>query len=686
MGIFNKLNIKKTLDELKEAEEGPVYEIVEKEDPAQYTLYDRLAIDIADLIAPESASNNSDYFKVGEDYTKTLFIHTYPPQVEDNWLREILRFPHALDVAIYIQPLDIKKYLTKMRHQAARDEAATQKQIEDGYIPDGRREARLRDTLSFIQAVEEDNTKPFQIMVALTVRARSEKELDRTTADLERRLTSLSTRKLQWRHKEGFETTLPLMQNEIADMKTVRPMHTQGIMSMFPFTSADLTHEEGVMVGLNQITNSPIILNRFMQPTVESPNTSIIGTTGAGKSFFAKLEMLRWSYLGKPIVVLDPSAEYKRVCEAVSGANIEINLDSDDIINPLDFSNAVRPGHNALNEKVGFLIELLRMMIVSQEGGVNIDAYTQSLFENALKITYKQYGYYAEDVSSQQAATPDHMPVMSEVVISLRALAKQIRDPEVQKRLVPIIASLASYVDGHLAPLFNQRTTVDLRSHFINFDYSGLPKQYLSLSMYIVLEFLRTSYFTSQQQESGVNRIIYVDEAQILMDSPDTAKFLDYTARTCRKYGIGLTVMTQNVGVFLEGEQKKAGQGILANCSIKVLLKQQATEAEIIKKQFDLNDSELFSLIGAATGEGLIFVGRDSAWFSANGMASPEEYPILTTTMQERAQIAATKKQQEINQVQQLPGNTRQIEAPASQPQIPESAIEKDPFEEDPFA
>jgi len=126
MGIIDKFNIKKTLEELNQEDENPTFELEKKKSPEQFDLYDRLAIDISDLIAPESASNHVDYFKVGEDYTKTLFINTYPPQVDDNWLLEVLRFPHALDVAIYIQPLDIKVFLQKMRHQAARDEAAIQ--------------------------------------------------------------------------------------------------------------------------------------------------------------------------------------------------------------------------------------------------------------------------------------------------------------------------------------------------------------------------------------------------------------------------------------------------------------------------------------------------------------------------------------------------------------------------------
>jgi len=650
MGLKDRLNIKKILEELEESEKEELgYELEEREDSKQYNVFDRLAIDISDLVAPESASNEENYFKIGDEYTRTLFIHTYPPQVEDNWLREILRFEHALDVAIYIHPLPIKPFLHKMRQQAARDEAAINKEAEDGLIPDARRQARLRDTLQFISAIEEDVTKPFQVMVAFTLRARDATELNKITEQLERYLTAVTTRQTRHRHKQGFQTTLPLMNNELADMQSVRPIHTQGLMSMFPFTSSELTHESGVMVGVSQITGSPIVLNRFMQPTIESPNTAILGATGSGKSFFAKLEMLRWAYHGLPIMALDPSEEYIRVCEGLGGANINISLDSDQVINPLDFSNAVRPGHNALRDKVAFMVELLRIMIKTEgDDGVPIDAMTRQLFENALIETYRRYGYIVSDSDTQQTATPENMPILAEVWITLSRIAKSDRDPEVQKRMGPLLAALTSYVgEGHLAPLFNQRTTVNMRSHFVNFNYAGLPKQYMALAMYLVLEFIRTSYFTSDQMESGKNRLLYVDEAQILMSEPETARFLEWTARTCRKYGIGLTVMTQNVGVFVlnsDGSDNKTGQGILSNCSIQVLLKQQAVEADAIQRQFHLTQGELHKLTGAAAGEGLLFVGGETAWFTARDMASQEEHEMLTTTMSERYAIAQKQK------------------------------------------
>lgn len=679
----DRFSVKKILEEIKEEAENPGYELEEKETPKQYELFDQLKIDMPELVAPESAASAENYFKVGDDYTRTLYIHTYPPQVEDNWLREVLRFNHALDVAIYIDPVPIKPFLHKMRQQVARDEAAHNKEVEDGLVPDGARLARLRDSLQLITAIEEDITKPFTVMVAFTLRARSERDLDRITEDLERRLTAVTTRQTRHRHKQGFLTTLPVMSNKMqeARLKAKRVIHTQGLMSMFPLTSSELTHESGVMVGVSQISGSPIILNRFMQPVVQSPNTAILGSTGSGKSYFAKLEMLRWSYHGVPAMVLDPSGEYRRVCEALGGSNVEISLDSAQVINPLDFSNAVRPGHNALREKIAFMKELLRIMVKSEgEDGIRMDAMTTQIFENALIETYRRYGYTVSDESTQMAATPEHMPIMAEVWFVLQQIGRAGKDRDVQDRVRPLLAALNTFIgEGHLAPLFNQKTTVDLRSHFINFDYSKLAQQYLPLAMYLVLEFIRTSFFTVEQAESGVNRLLYVDESQILMSNPDTARFLEWTARTCRKFGIGLTVMTQDVGVFVlndEGRDNKVGQGILSNCSIRVLFRQQPSEQEAIRRQFKLTQGELQRLLNANSGEGLLFVSGESAWFTARNMASRPENDICSTTTTEVAEIKRRRQAEKEAEVQDVSTDhlltyTPDAPAPPTIPQLP---------------
>jgi type IV secretory pathway VirB4 component len=641
MGLIKKIKERKA--ELESEEVA----ITESEDPKEYSVFDRLATDFPDLVAPDSATEEEDYFKVGGEYTRTLYIHTYPPSVEDNWLREILRFPHSIDVSIYIQPIPIKPLISKMKKQVARDSASIAKQEEDGVLASAQRMIQLEQSMEFIRDMEAGDTKPYNVMVAMTLRGKSEAELDKVTEQFERRLTAITTRRTTHRHKHGFLTNLPVMNNKLKEKRlhASRGIHSQGLMSMFPFTSSELTHESGVVVGVSGTSGSPIILNRFMQPVVENPNMAIFGAAGSGKSYFAKTEMSRWAYQGVPIIVLDPSGEYVKVAEGLGGSVVDIDLFSNQVVSPLDFSSAVRPGHNALTDKVAFLWELVKMMMRTEaEGGMMIDPMTKQIFENATVETYAAYGYSMSDISTQQNAHPTNMPVLSDIWHSLETIARTNPDPRVQDRCQPLLAALSSFVgEGQLAPLFDRRTNVDMNSHFICFNYSKLPPQYLPLAMFLVMEYLRTTYLTQEQAESGIQRSIYIDEAHMAMDSPEIAKFLNWTVRTCRKYGVGMTVMTQNVGVFAHGEQggeNKEGRGILANCAVKVLLKQESTEAKFIESEFDITGAELQRLLGAGTGEGLIFIGPDATWFSSMYMASDLEHRMFSTTAQERAQFA----------------------------------------------
>lgn len=673
MGFADRFNLKKQWEEIKgEAEEGVEethVKLEEEERDASSKIFDRHAVNLAKLVAPESASWEENHYKIGDEYTRTLFIHNYPPQVEDNWLREILRFPHAVDVAIYVQPLNKNAFLKEMRRRASRDEASLDKAAEEGVHINQRRASRFRDTMQFIEALQTDQTRPFQVMVALTIRARSLKELDKITADLEGQMSTVKTRSARWRHKQGFESTLPLMQNSLADSQAVRPMHTQGLMSMFPFSSAELSHESGVLIGLSRQTGSPIILNRFLQPIVKSPNTCIFGATGSGKSFLAKIEMQRFSCLGKTVIVLDPSGEYRDMTKALGGENITVSMDSAETINPLDFSNAVSPGHNALRDKIAFMIDMLSVMLRSEQGtGLIIDAVTRQIFDNALQEAYRRYHYFVDSVESQQGATSDHMPTLSEVYFFLERIARTRKEPVIQQRMLPLLAAMGQFVgDGTLAPLFDHKTTVQMSSDFINFDYSSLPEQYLPLAMHLVLEFIRSSFFTARQRESGENVLLYVDEAQILMKNDETAKFLEDSIRTSRKYGIGITVMTQNVGVFAaqneDGSQNKRGAGILANCTIKILLRQEPSERDAVRNTFRMTTSEVSNLLGAQTGEGLIYVGNETVWFSAANMASQEEYAMMTTTTSERAALRQAAERAQLESNPQLVDESHRLQA-----------------------
>lgn len=659
----------KFLETLKEARSGEDEQLVrldwgedDEDDPALDILDRGSHHRIDEIIRPDGFTIEEDYCKVSGEYTRTVYWRAFPQQAHDGWLARFLRFPYPLHMSLLIQPLPPKAWAKRARTQMAHDAATLRTEVEEGYDADPQRARRLQQTEELIDLIENDQVRPFQVLLAMRLRASSLRELDRQTQELDSMITSGRVSKARLRQAEGFEATLPLLlMNEFYDTDGVRFMHTPAVTTLFPFISSNITHETGVIVGQDVQTGTPIILNRFLQPgspeaeaanaflTLQTPNMAVLGASGSGKSYFAKLEMMRWAFQRYPVIVVDPSGEYHAVSEALEGQNIRIAVDSPDKINPLDFSYAVDGQHDALKRKIGFLAEFLPVMLRS-EGAERVDPMVKNLFAQALRETYKRFGYETGNLASQQGATPSRMPKLSDVHKMLQIFQRRYRDALVQEHVRPLLAALESFVgDGHLAGLFDHQSTVDLKSDFVVFNIGNLNDNQYPLVMYLVLEHIRTTMFTEAQAQSARRCLLYVDEAQKMMMFPETAKFLEWTARTCRKYGTGLTVMTQNVGVFLQnddGSENKAGVGVLSNCSTTVLLKQHPSEIQHVQRRFNLTTQEASTLLSARAGMGQIILdGKESCWFSAEHMANQYENAICSTTASERAAIAAAGRE-----------------------------------------
>jgi type IV secretory pathway VirB4 component len=236
------------------------------------------------------------------------------------------------------------------------------------------------------------------------------------------------------------------------------------------------------------------------------------------------------------------------------------------------------------------------------------------------------------------------MPTLSDVYTMLDRMRRASRDQMFQQKVVPLIAALENYVgQGQYAGLFDAKSTVDLDNLFTVFHVGDVGDKMMPGVMHLVLEFLRTTLFTAAQQESKQPKLIYVDEAHRLLQHVESAYFLGWTATTCRKYGVGLTVMTQHIGSFLnntDGSENKIGRDVLGSCSLTVLLRQHPNEIDAVREAFKLSERELTRLRNAQSGEGLLVLDQESSWFTAQYVATDSEKRLLSTTALERAQFA----------------------------------------------
>src|ERR1035437_4614365 len=536
---------------------------------------DEVGLDIARRVAPTSVTFHDDYMQTGDFFLRTLYISSYPTQVDVGWLQTIYQYQEALDVSLFIQPLSSPSILKRLRTKVARETAQIQQDFESGAARDFEREKRLEDSLELQEELERDRTKPFQVSLVITVKARSKDELDIITDAIERKMDGIQakTRRAARRQKDGLLSILPVGKNYLKDAYSTRNMQTHAVQTMFPLTSSDISHETGVLYGVNMSTHSNVILDRFK---LDNPNLIVLGQSGAGKSFTAKMELIRWLMHGVPVTIIDPQNEYQRLCEALGGQFISISVNSKYKINPLDFSHAVYPGKDVLTEKILNVMKLLGSML--SEGGNEdvtrgLDAEQRAILDEVLLELYQSYGY-TNDPASQAAATAKKMPLLSDLHdLMMEKLNLYADNPNYQAKVSGITAVLRRYIrKGTLAGLFDQYTNVDLRSNLVVFNVQGLDKDLVGVGMHGILEYVRTTMLTVEQLSSGSKKLIYIDEAHRLMKFKESAAFIEDLAKTVRKFNIGLTVLSQDPEDFLQnrdGSIRPEGVTIVRNCAMQ---------------------------------------------------------------------------------------------------------------------
>jgi hypothetical protein len=604
--------------------------------------------DFSTAVAPNSLLNKDHYIQVGNEYIRSIYAYQYPPDLEIGWLNPLTTLSDSIDFSLHIQPVPVTQFLDILNDRVSKDGAVITRILTDGDPMDYDLQQRYEDNKGLAEMIQRRETKPFQLALIVTARAPSLKELNQLTEKLERQIMKPSTtRTPDLRHHDGFVSTLPACQNNIADNFSLRILHTIGMLAFFPFTASELTHETGVLMGINQYTFSNVIVNRFDSSAVRNANMAIFGASGSGKSYFAKMEALQWSLLGYPIVVIDPQREYVRLAQSLGGQVIEMGLSSRFRINPLDFSQQIDPRSkvdpdiaekqgNVLAVKIDSVITLLAVMLQSgRGGGMSLSNRQEVLLERSLRRLYKDFGYDTMSIKSQTQATRQVMPTLSDLYALLTRLSKRNPDDRAfQEDMQNLLLGLSPYIgEGAYAGLFDTKTNVELNSDFIVFNILDVSKRMMPPVMQMILEFLTSTLFSYQQAQSGVRRLLYIDESHRLMAFPETAQFMERSAREARKFGVGFTIINQDTDKFLLSEDgvspNPAGRAILNGCASRMLMQQEANIVDVIKEVFKLNDEEALALINSGKGEGLLYVGRDRAWISAFGLMSQTAHELL---------------------------------------------------------
>ncbi len=559
------------------------------------------SVSIVDIIAPSSVEVDFRHIRVGDKYYRTFFVVDYPRQVSPNWLSILIDYKETMNISMFLYPVESKDVLSNLRRKIAEMEATLQSDAQNGIVGDPKVQASLEDAISLREELARGLERFFQFGLYITISADNLEELNLKTKELTSLLASdlLVVKPATLQMEDGFKTTLPKGDDKLM---ITRNMDTTSVASTFPFTSYEISHPNGILYGINTLNNSLVIVDRF---SLENANEVVFGKSGSGKSFLVKLELMRQYIFGTEIIIIDPEDEYRALCQSLGGEYITFSKSSEVKINPF----ALLPddmSENQLSLKIlsvhGLLKTMLGEMTPTQE----------AIMDRSLVLAYKQKG-----ITPNPATYKNEPPILEDLYKTLL----NMEEPEAKE----LAFRLEKYVKGGFSGLFNQQTNYDVQNKMTVFSLKQLEDVLRPIAMHVILDFVWSRVRTKLKK-----RILVVDEAWYLMRYPDSAAFLQGIAKRARKYYLGVTTLTQDIEDFLASDY---GKSILSNSSIQILLKQGASEVEILAKTLNLSGGEKQYLLTAQVGEGLLFAGQNHV--TAQFISSQFEYDLITSKPQD---------------------------------------------------
>lgn len=554
---------------------------------------------IRDIIAPASFVVTPNHLQIGELYCKTMFVFAYPRYLETNWLSPIINYDISMDIGMYIHPLETKDVMYDLKKQIGKLESTRQIEAEKGQPRDPELDTALGDIDALRDVLQKGEIRLFQFGLYFTVYGKSPDELQSIFEQLESTLGGMLiySKESMLQMEEGFITNMPLMMDQI---NVLRNLDTGSLSSTFPFTSTELTQDEGILYGINRHNNSLIIFDRF---SLENANSVVFAKSGAGKSYAIKLEILRYLMMGTDVIIVDPENEYKALCDSVGGNYLTLSLSAKHRINPFDLpqgGDSEESGEDLLRSNIASLHGLINLMV----GGLSPEE--DSITDKALFESYalKDITYDAESQKNDPPTLSDFYNILSNM-----------------KGTESLRARLSKFVEGTFANMFNQTTNFKLNSGFVVFSVRDLEEQLRPIAMYLILNFIWTEIRRQRKR-----RIMVIDEAWWMMQYEDSAKFLHGLVKRARKYYLGVTVISQDVEDFLGS---RYGKAVVSNSSIQLLMKQSTSSIEVVAETFGLTDGEKYLLLESDVGEGLFFAGLNHVAIKI--MASFAEDQIITT-------------------------------------------------------
>ena len=554
-------------------------------------------------IAPSYREFTWTHFNVSGIFGQSYYAQSYPSYIDALRTRDIFGFHAKRDMSRFVFPEDDAAIQTMLKNRATQLKAEVKDAMQKGITMDMEVEQQYRDVEMIREKLTTREERYFENSFYINIYDEDLQKLKETGKKIEQKISGYGIRikNAIQRMDEWFNSVLPLCNDELG---ISRSSITSSLAGSFPFISNDMVDETGILYGLNLHTGWLVIFDRY-NLKLHNMNSVILATSWAWKSFTVKLEALRYLINGIDVIIIDPENEYKALCQKVGGTYVNIATNSQQYLNPFDIPPRI--------EDVEYgKWDLLRSQIMNLIGMIEILIWgctpeEEALLDKALQNTYslKWFSLESEYYEGKQP------PIMGDLMNVLEGMEWWDR----------LALRLSKYVNGTFGKVFNNYTNIDINNKLTVISIRDLEDALKTPAMFNILNRIRTKVRSHKKK-----RMLACDEAWIMFQHENSAEFLFWLTKRARKYGLWITVISQDIEDFLKS---KYGKPILSNCALQILLKQSTTSIKALNALLGLSEAEQRRLVSAGIGEWLIFAGTQH--IGVKILASPEEKAFITT-------------------------------------------------------
>ncbi len=553
-------------------------------------------------VAPKEITNNPNEIKIGDKLIRTIAVKGYPRLVEEGFLDKIVTLNGDFDLAIHIEPYPIETMMVSLNKELQKQRGDLWAMEQKGVINPSL-EIKYKDTRAVLEQLQKGNEKLFNVSLYITCKGRNIEELNLLSKKIESELNALMLIPHIPKHEmhKALKSTIPLGVNELGIRRNIT---TKPLSAFFPFTSQFLQVDEtGVLLGVNK-NFIPLIKDIFK---LYNANGVVLASSGGGKSYFTKLMISRLLLNGTKVIVIDPQSEYTGLSKKFKGETITISRTSDTIINPLDLM-----GHD-YDEKKLTLLDLFPVMI-GQTSEIQ-----KAVLDRALTSVYE-----AKGITNDKKTWKREPPILGDLLKQLVTMSKNSTQIE-KETYRSLISRIEMYVTGVFSFL-NRQTNLNFENRFVCFNIGDMPNQVKPTIMFLVLD-----YVYMKMKKDIERKILVIDEAWSLLERAEDEGYVFKIVKTCRKFNLGLLLITQDVDDLL---RNNAGKALLNNSEYTLLLRQKSSIIDQVEKTFRLSQKEKEKLLTASSGEGIIIISNEHSEIKV--IASKAEHEIITTNADER--------------------------------------------------